>query len=92
MKISDLLIYTLLTQQFLQSILLVRFGFPEAKIPLAYAVTTLALSTKSNLAYAAIKQALDVVKTTPTSIPNHLKDAHFKGAEKLGHVGYKISS
>lgn len=64
-------------------------GFPEAKIPLAYAVTTLALSTKSNLAYAAIKQALDVVKTTPTSIPNHLKDTHFKGAEKLGHVGYK---
>lgn len=63
-------------------------GFPEARISLAFATTLLALSPKSNTTYTAINKALESVKTVPTTIPNHLKDTHFKGAAALGHVGY----
>lgn len=64
-------------------------GFPEARIPLANAVIELALSPKSNNAEKAIDKALTDLKLNYNlSIPNHLKDTHFKGADKLGHVGY----
>ena len=64
-------------------------GFPEARIPLANAVVRLALAPKSNNAYKAIDRALaDLELGYDLSIPNHLKDAHFKGAEALGHTGY----
>lgn len=63
-----------------------KLGFPEARIPLANAVTELALSPKSNSAYTAIDAALaDVRKGGTGDVPDHLKDAHYKGAEKLGH-------
>lgn len=63
-----------------------KLGFPEARIPLANAVTELALSPKSNSAYTAIDAALaDVRKGGAGDVPDHLKDAHYKGAEKLGH-------
>ena len=61
-------------------------GFPEARIPLSNAVIELALSPKSNSAISAIDSALSDVRTKKIgSIPNNLKDAHYKGAEKLGH-------
>lgn len=61
-------------------------GFPEARIPLASAVIELSLSPKSNSAITAIEAALSDVRNTNTgSIPNNLKDAHYKGAAKLGH-------
>ena len=61
-------------------------GLPEARIPLANAVIELALSPKSNSAISAIDAALTDVKTKKIgSIPDHLKDAHYSGAKKLGH-------
>lgn len=68
-----------------------RLGFPEARIPLAVAVTELALSPKSNSAYKALDAALsDIRKGKSGEIPAHLKDAHYKGAEVLGRgIDYK---
>lgn len=63
-----------------------KHGFPEARIPLANATIELALSPKSNSAYTAIDAALaDVRKGGTGDVPDHLRDAHYKGAEKLGH-------
>ncbi len=66
-------------------------GLPEARIPLAEAVTYIASAPKSNAAYMAIDSALHDVRTKDCgSVPLHLRDAHYKNAEKLGHgVAYK---
>ncbi|MCH4008467.1 replication-associated recombination protein A [Companilactobacillus sp.] len=66
-------------------------GLPEARIPLADAVIDLCLCPKSDTGIVAIDAALDDVRSgKATSIPDDLKDAHYKGAAKLGHgVGYK---
>ncbi len=66
-------------------------GMPEARIPLAQAVTYLATAPKSNASYVAIEKALEDVKKERTQpVPKHLKDANYPGAEKLGHgIGYK---
>ncbi|WLR46172.1 replication-associated recombination protein A [Halobacillus litoralis] len=68
-----------------------RIGFPEARIPLAVAVTELALSPKSNSAYKALDAALaDIRNGKSGEVPQHLKDSHYKGAEKLGRgIDYK---
>ena len=61
-------------------------GMPEARIPLAQAVTYIAGAPKSNAAYRAIDQALDDVRSHSCgAVPLHLRDAHYKGAAKLGH-------
>lgn len=61
-------------------------GLPEARIILADTVIELCLSPKSNSGILAIDHALKDIRTKKiSSIPIHLKDAHFKGAEKLGH-------
>lgn len=67
-----------------------RIGMPEARIILAQAVTYIACAPKSNAAYLAIDAAMDVVRSEKTAaIPAHLRDAHYKGAAKLGHgAGY----
>ena len=60
-------------------------GFPEARIPLANIVIELCLSPKSNSAYSALDLALADIRNGATGdVPDHLKDAHYKGAEKLG--------
>lgn len=62
-----------------------RLGFPEARIPLANAVIELCLSPKSNSAIIAIDSALsDIRKGDIGEVPDHLKDAHYKGAKELG--------
>lgn len=68
-----------------------RIGFPEARIPLAVAVSELALSPKSNSAYKALDAALaDIRAGKSGEVPAHLKDSHYKGAEKLGRgLDYK---
>lgn len=68
-----------------------RLGLPEARIPLADAVIELCISPKSNSGIQAIDAALDDIrKGHGGEVPNHLKDAHYKGAEKLGHgTSYK---
>lgn len=68
-----------------------RLGFPEARIPLANAVIELCLSPKSNSAYTALDAALaDIRSGKSGDVPAHLKDAHYKGASKLGRgIGYQ---
>ncbi|WP_454101590.1 replication-associated recombination protein A [Metabacillus sp. SLBN-84] len=68
-----------------------RVGFPEARIPLAQITVRLALSPKSNVAYKALDRATEALATgRDLSVPDHLKDAHYKGAASLGRgVGYK---
>ena len=62
-----------------------RLGMPEAQIPLSQAVTYVASAPKSNAACMAIMEAMEAVKTTRTTVPVHLQDAHYKGSAKLGH-------
>lgn len=63
-----------------------RLGLPEARIPLAVAVTELCLSPKSNSAYKALDQALSDVRNMPIGeVPDHLKDSHYSGAKERGH-------
>ncbi|WP_040458715.1 replication-associated recombination protein A [Limosilactobacillus antri] len=67
-------------------------GLPEARIPLADVVIELCLSPKSNSGIAAIDQALTQVKQGGFGdVPAYLKDAHYKGAQRLGHgVDYQF--
>ncbi|WP_062202211.1 replication-associated recombination protein A [Demequina salsinemoris] len=68
-------------------------GMPEGRIPLAEATAYLAMAPKSNRAYMAINQAIADVKAGRAGVvPEHLRDAHYSGAEKLGHgKGYVYS-
>ena len=68
-----------------------QLGLPEARIPLAEAVIMLATAPKSNSAICAIDAAMaDIASSDTGEVPYHLKDSHYKGAEKLGHgQGYK---
>lgn len=70
-----------------------RVGMPEAAIILSQAVTYVATAPKSNAACMAISQAQQTVEETRTMpVPVHLKDAHYKGAGKLGHgAGYRYA-
>lgn len=68
-------------------------GMPEARIPLAQAVIYVACAPKSNASYLAIEKALkDMEEKRTQEVPDHLKDASYAGAEKLGHgEGYKYA-
>ena len=68
-------------------------GLPEARIILAQAAVYVACAPKSNAVYVGIDKALADVKEQRTQgVPNHLKDGHYKGADKLGHgAGYKYA-
>ncbi|MFY9253506.1 MAG: replication-associated recombination protein A [Fuerstiella sp.] len=68
-------------------------GMPECRINLAQATTYLACAPKSNASYKAIDAALHDVRTQSIlPVPMHLRDGHYKGAEKLGHgKGYVYS-
>ena len=63
-----------------------RLGMPEARIPLAEAVIMLATTPKSNSAIMAIDKAMgDIAARDTGTVPTHLQDAHYAGADKLGH-------
>jgi putative ATPase len=66
-------------------------GLPEARINLAQATVHLALAPKSNTAYAGLNAAMADVRSRPVGeVPAHLRDASYRGAEKLGHgAGYR---
>jgi len=68
-------------------------GMPEARIPLAEAVTYIACAPKSNAAYLAIERAIQDVRENRTlPVPKHLRDASYRGAKRLGHgEGYKYA-
>jgi putative ATPase len=65
-------------------------GLPEAKLNLAHAALYLARAPKSNAVIAALKAATaDVHEHGNLRPPKPLRDAHYRGAKKLGHgVGY----
>jgi putative ATPase len=61
-------------------------GLPEARINLTQAVIHLALAPKSNAVIKAIGAAEgDVQAGRIGSVPAHLRDAHYRGADRLGH-------
>lgn len=68
-------------------------GMPECRIMLSQAATYVALAPKSNAAYTAINEAMqDVRERRVLPVPTHLKDSHYKGAERLGHgEGYEYA-
>lgn len=65
-------------------------GLPEARLALAQATIHLATAPKSGAVIAAIDAAMaDVRAGKIGSVPAHLRDGHYAGAEALGHaVGY----
>lgn len=68
-------------------------GMPEARIPLAECTIYLASSAKSNSAYKAINEALEMAKNTQTaSVPLYLRNAPTKLMSDLGYSdGYKYA-
>jgi putative ATPase len=68
-------------------------GWPEARIPLAEAAIYIATAHKSNSTIVAIDAALKDVESGRTlAVPEHLRDAHYAGAKRLGHgEGYKYA-
>lgn len=68
-------------------------GLPECQLTLSQTVAYLALAPKSNAATVAIGAARrDVRENRVLPVPVHLRDAHYKSAEKLGHgVDYQYS-
>jgi putative ATPase len=61
-------------------------GLPEAQLNLAQAVVHLANAPKSNSVTVALARANEDVRTQPSgTVPAHLRDAHYKGAARLGH-------
>ena len=61
-------------------------GLPEARINLAQAVIHLSLAPKSNAVIKAIGAAdADVKGGLAGPVPAHLRDAHYRGAAKIGH-------
>ncbi len=61
-------------------------GMPEGRIILSQAALYVANAPKSNSAIVAIDKAMDDVRNLEIGrVPGHLRDAHYGGAEKLGH-------
>lgn len=60
-------------------------GMPEAKLPISQAIIAVCESPKSNSVVMAIDRAMeDAEKGGFQSVPVHLRDTHYKGAEQLG--------
>lgn len=70
-----------------------KIGWPEGRIPLAMATVYLATSQKSNSAYLAINQALDLVEQTGNlPVPLHLRNAPTQLMDELGYgEGYQYA-
>ena len=63
-----------------------KVGWPEGRIPLAEATVYLATSPKSNSAYMAINNALELVRQTGNlPVPLHLRNAPTKLMKQLGY-------
>jgi len=68
-------------------------GWPEARIPIAEATIYIATAPKSNSTIVAIDSAIKDVESGRTlPVPEHLRDAHYRGAKRLGHgEGYQYA-
>ena len=65
---------------------LMKIGWPEGRIPLAETTIYLATSPKSNSAYSAINDALELVRSTGNlPVPLHLRNAPTKLMKQLGY-------
>lgn len=61
-------------------------GMPEASFALSHATIALAVAPKSNAVTVAMSEAVADVKAGKIGqIPSHLRDAHYSGADDLGH-------
>ena len=61
-------------------------GMPESGLILAEAALAVATAPKSNAVTAALRESLaDVSAGKAAAVPSHLRDAHYAGAEGLGH-------
>ena len=66
-----------------------KIGWPEAKYNIAQAILFAVESPKSDGVTMAIDNIMHTLSRLPSSsVPLHLRDAHYSGAEKLGHTGY----
>ncbi|WP_058302167.1 replication-associated recombination protein A [Gorillibacterium timonense] len=67
-----------------------KIGWPEAKYNIAQAILFAVESPKSNSVAVTIGKIESTFERVGTAeVPLHLRDAHYRGAEKLGHTGYK---
>jgi len=68
-------------------------GMPECQLPLAQAAIYIACAPKSNASAMAIWTAgSDVREGRTIPVPRHLRDAHYKSAQRLGHgQGYQYA-
>lgn len=68
-----------------------KIGMPECQLTLAQTAIYMCLAPKSNASAKAIWSAMADVKEGRTlPVPKHLKDTHYKGAQRLGSgEGYK---
>ena len=66
-------------------------GMPESGLILAEAALAVATAPKSNAVTVALSESLaDVSAGKASPVPAHLRDAHYAGAEELGHgKGYR---
>lgn len=66
-------------------------GMPEARLSIAQAIIFVCEAPKSNSVVMAVGQAFDDAQGAPNyPVPNHLRDTHYMGTEKLGRgKGYK---
>ena len=68
-------------------------GLPECQLTLSQTVAYLACAPKSNAATMAINEARkDVQSGRALTVPRHLRDGHYAGADQFGHGhGYEYS-
>ena len=68
-----------------------RVGMPECQLTLSQAAIYMATAPKSNASALAIWAAMtDVREGRTIPVPKHLRDSHYKGAQRLGHgEGYQ---
>lgn len=67
-----------------------KIGWPEAKYNITQAILFAVESPKSNAAAIAIGNVMNTMEQIGSAeVPLHLRDTHYSGAQRLGHVGYK---
>ncbi|WP_331696665.1 replication-associated recombination protein A [Mycoplasmopsis agalactiae] len=66
-------------------------GLPEARLPIFYAIISVALASKSNSVYEAISNVEGYINQGNIyDVPKFLRDGHYASAVKLGDsIGYK---
>jgi putative ATPase len=67
-----------------------KVGLPEARYALVHAAIALAVAPKSNSVARALATGTELVRRAGNlDVPAHLRDAHYRGAQRLGHgAGY----